>query len=110
MNKLYLSIAEVLIDIERELRQLQLWEFEMISEAALASTEPFAIDTMTFPQWLQFVFLPRLYFMLEAQLELPTNCSVAPMAEEYFSVLNVHSAPLLVHLRSIDGLLTRRDS
>lgn len=109
MNNLYLSVAEVLIDIEHELRQLQLWEFEMISEEALASTEPFAIDTMSFPQWLQFIFLPRLYFMLEAQLELPTNCSVAPMAEEYFSVLNLRSASLILHLQRIDALLTRRD-
>ncbi len=109
MNNLHLSVASVLMDIEKELRQLQLWEFEMISEEALASTEPFAIDTMTFPQWVQFILLPRLYFMIEQQLDLPSYCSVAPMAQEYFSVLNLHSAPLIIHLQKIDRLLTRDD-
>lgn len=107
MNNLHISVAEVLMDVEKELRQLQLWEFEMMSEEALASTEPFAIDTMTFPQWVQFILLPRLYFMIEQQQELPSYCSVAPMAEEYFSVLNLHSAPLVSHLKKIDRLLTR---
>ncbi|AQT59689.1 YqcC family protein [Cellvibrio sp. PSBB023] len=107
MNNLHVSVAEVLMDVEKELRQLHLWEFEMISEEALASTEPFAIDTMTFPQWVQFILLPRLYFMIEQQMELPSYCSVAPMAEEYFSVLNLHSTPLVSHLKKIDRLLTR---
>lgn len=107
MTNLHIAVVSILMDIEQELRQLQLWEFEMISEEALASTEPFALDTMSFPQWLQFVFLPRLYFMVEQQQELPMHCSVAPMAEEYFSALNLHSTPLIGHLQKIDGLLTR---
>jgi uncharacterized protein YqcC (DUF446 family) len=107
MTNLHITVAEVLMDVEQQLRQLQLWEFEMISEEALASTEPFAIDTMSFSQWLQFIFLPRLYFMIEQQMELPKYCSVAPMAEEYFSVLNLHSTPLITHLQKIDNLLTR---
>lgn len=107
MTNLHISVAEVLMDVEQELCRLQLWEFEMISEEALASTEPFALDTMSFPQWLQFIFLPRLYFMIEQQQELPMHCSVAPMAEEYFSVLNLHSTPLIRHLQKIDELLTR---
>ena len=45
---------------------LPLWEKVSPSAAALASDEPFCIDTLTFPQWLQFIFLPTLYRMLEA--------------------------------------------
>jgi uncharacterized protein YqcC (DUF446 family) len=107
MNDLHIQVAEVLMDVEKELRELQLWQFEMISEEALASTEPFAIDSMSFPQWLQFIFLPRLYALIEQQQELPMHCSVAPMAEEYFSVLSLHSKPLVGHLQTIDELLTR---
>lgn len=106
MNKLHLNIAESLIDIEKELRALRLWESEMISDAALASTQPFAVDTMTFPQWLQFIFLPRMYFILDEQLPLPDNCSIAPMAEQYFSGLNLHISSLIAHLQKIDTLLT----
>ena len=107
MNNIHIAVAEVLIDIEKELRELQLWDAEMISTEALASEQPFAVDTMTFPQWLQFIFLPRMYFMLEQQMPLPGNCGIAPMAEEYFSVLSLPSLPLIMHLQKIDALLTQ---
>ena len=106
MSNIHIAVAEVLIDIEKELRELRLWDSEMISEKALASEQPFAVDTMTFPQWLQFIFLPRMYFIIEQQLQLPGNCGISPMAEEYFSVLNLPSLPLIVHLQKIDALLT----
>ncbi|PUA30082.1 MAG: pseudouridine synthase [Cellvibrio sp. 79] len=106
MNERYITIAETLIDIERELRELRLWEAEMLPDAALASEQPFAVDTMTFPQWLQFIFLPRMYFLLDEQLPLPGNCGIAPMAEQYFSGLNLYSPPLIAQLKKIDALLT----
>lgn len=105
MNQLHISVAEVLIDIEKELRELQLWDVEVPDDEALSSTEPFAVDTLTFPQWLQFIFLPRVYFMIEQDMQLPANCSIAPMAEQYFSVLRLHSLPLIVHLQRVDDLL-----
>ena len=96
------------MDIEKELLYLQLWDAEMISAEALASEQPFAIDTMSFPQWLQFIFLPRMYVILEQQMQLPSNCGIAPMAEQYFSVLNLPSSPLIAQLQKIDELLTAR--
>ena len=108
MNNIYIAIAELLIDIEKELRDLQLWDDEMISDEALMSEQPFAVDTMTFPQWLQFIFLPRMYFMIEQKMQLPSNCGIAPMAEQYFSVLNLPCAPLIDHLQKVDALLTRQ--
>ncbi len=106
MTNIHIAAAEILMDIEKELRELQLWDAEMISEEALASEQPFAVDTMTFPQWLQFIFLPRMYFMIEQKMQLPGNCGIAPMAEQYFSVLNLHSSPLIGYLQKIDALLT----
>lgn len=108
MHNLHIAVAEILIDIEKELRDLRLWEFEMISAEALMSEQPFAVDTMTFPQWLQFIFLPRMYFILEQQMQLPGNCGIAPMAEQYFSVLSLPSSPLIAHLQKIDLLLNEQ--
>lgn len=108
MSQDHIAVAEILIDIEAELRVLQLWEAEAPTPEALASIQPFALDTLNFAQWLQFIFIPRLYAMIEAEAPLPGNCGVAPMAEQYFSVLNVHSAPLISHLQRVDSLLTRR--
>ena len=59
------EVAELLIDIEAELRQLGLWDRGAAPPAALASDQPFSIDTLTLPQWLRFIFLPTLYRLLE---------------------------------------------
>ena len=109
MNQHHIAVAEILIDIEKELRVLQLWEAHAPSAEALASTQPFAVDTLNFSQWLQFIFIPRMYFMINAEAPLPTDCGVAPMAEQYFSAMQLHSAPLIAHLQRIDSLLTHRN-
>ena len=106
MNKKHIIVAEILIDIEKELRELQLWDCEAPSDEALASVQPFAIDTLNFPQWLQFIFIPKLYVLVEQQASLPTVSGIAPMAEHYFHVLQLHSAPLIAHLHKIDAVLS----
>ena len=78
------EVAEVLIDIEAQLRQLGQWHKVQPTAEALSSEEPFCVDTLTFTQWLQFIFLPTLYAMLEEGQALPQRCGIAPMAEEYF--------------------------
>ena len=100
------EIAAVLIDIEAQLRQLGLWEKVSPGAAALASDEPFCIDTLTFPQWLQFIFLPTLYRMLEAGETLPARSGIAPMAEEYFRGSGLRSAELEASLLLVDSLLS----
>ncbi|ACE83834.1 YqcC family protein [Cellvibrio japonicus] len=106
-HNLHIALAEILMDVEKELRELRLWECDALPEAALLSQQPFAIDTMSFPQWLQFIFLPRMYTLVEQQLPLPGNCGIAPMAEQYFAPLSLNTSPLIDHLQQIDRLLTR---
>ena len=106
MSHNHIAVTEILVELEKELRKLYLWDFEFPSAEALASTEPFAIDTLNFPQWLQFIFIHRLYFILEQQLPLPNNSGVAPMAEQYFQVLNLDSSSVIELLQKIDNLLS----
>lgn len=106
MTSKHIAVAEILIDIEKELRELRLWEAESPSAEALASTQPFAIDTLNFAQWLQFIFIPRLYSMVEQQIPLPKVSGVKPMAEEYFQVLSLNSSALILHLGKMDKLLS----
>ena len=100
------DVAEVLIDIESELRQLGLWNRIPPSAKALASDQPFCVDTMTLPQWLQFIFLPTLYQLLESDQPLPGRCGIAPMAEEYFRGGGLPTSELEAALVRIDGLLS----
>ena len=100
------SVAELLIDIEAELRRLGLWESVSPPPEALASDQPFSIDTLSLPQWLQFIFLPTLYQLLEEGQPLPGRCGIAPMAGEYFRGLGMASAALEAALEKIDQLLS----
>jgi len=100
------EVAEVLIDIEAQLRQLGLWDKIPPSAEALASEQPFCVDTLTLPQWLQFVFLPTIYAMLEERKPLPVRCGIAPMAEEFFRSSGLAYEPLIELLEDIDELLS----
>ena len=101
------EVAELLIDIEAQLRQLNLWDRIPPSKASLASTEPFCIDTLTLPQWLQFIFLPTLYEMLEQEQSLPGRCGIAPMAAEFFRDTGLASEGLQRALLTIDEVLSQ---
>ncbi len=100
------AVAEVLIDIEAQLRQLGQWDKIPPSEQALVSDQPFCVDTLTLPQWLQFIFLPAIYQMLESGQALPQRCGIVPIAEEYFRGTGLPSDDLLGALGRIDELLS----
>ena len=100
------EVAEVLIDIEAQLRQLGLWDKIPPSSQALASTEPFCVDTLTLPQWLQFVFLPTMRDLLDGDKPLPDRCGIAPMAEEFFRDSDLAISELVALLGKLDGLLS----
>ena len=102
------QVHALLIDIEAHLRQMGLWQPEPPPPDALASTEPFCIDTLGFDQWLQFIFLPTMYDLLESGEELPTECAIAPMAEEFFRGTALPSLALERTLAAVDRLLTDR--
>ena len=100
------DIAAILIDIEAQLRQLGQWDKVSPSAEALASNQPFCVDTLTLPQWLQFVFLPTMYRLLDAGEPLPDRCGITPMAEEYFRGTGLPSADLIGALVQVDKLLS----
>jgi uncharacterized protein YqcC (DUF446 family) len=104
------EIAEVLIDIEAQLRQLGLWDKIPPSTEALASTEPFCVDTLSLPQWLQFIFLPTIYTMLEEEQQLPERCGIAPMAQEFFKGSGLGVEELVFCLEKVDELLSSETS
>lgn len=103
---MHTAVAAVLIDIEACLRQLDLWDSEPPTAEALASTEPFAVDTLTLPQWLQFIFLPTLYTLLDERSRLPDKCAITPLAEEFFRDSGLATAGLLESLAQVDALLS----
>lgn len=99
------EVAVVLIDVEAELRQRALWRSQPPEPDALASDQPFCFDTLSLPEWLQFVFLPRMYRLMDEGQRLPDACGIAPMAEEYFRGTSMVHGKLIPALRRLDRLL-----
>ena len=105
VNQAPLLLA-LLDDLEGELRDKLLWDELVPSESDLNSTVPFSIDTLTFSQWLQFIFIPKMSMLVQQNLPLPRTMLVLPMAEESFKNIAVDSAGLLVIIGRIDRLLS----
>ena len=104
MTDRHTAVGEILLDIECELRRARLWEDQMPSAEALASDQPFALDTLQFHQWLQFILLPRMHWMVEERMPLPDACGIAPMAEETYKEQVDRMKPLLSQLHRLDNL------
>lgn len=100
------QVHALLIDVEAHLRQMGLWQSEPPPPEALASDQPFCIDTLGFDQWLQYIFLPTMYELLESGRALPTECGIAPMAEEYFRGSDLPTMALERTLAAMDRVLT----
>jgi uncharacterized protein YqcC (DUF446 family) len=104
------ELRELLASLERELRIQQRWGDRQPSQQALSSTEPFAVDTLEFDQWLQWIFLPKLHERLARQLPLPQRCAVQPMAEEIYAPDDPSAQRLITIIAAIDALLSGQDT
>lgn len=88
-----------------ELQALALWQNEPPAPQALASQQPFCVDTLHFHQWLQWIMLPRLRQMLANNTPLPSNSNMAVMAEHAFAQRPEDTAVLLSIVQAIDECL-----
>nr|WP_281419198.1 YqcC family protein [Marinobacterium ramblicola] len=95
-----------MMEIEREMRALDLWSQTMPDAQSLMSQQPFCIDTLEFHKWIQWLLLPRLQHLVLAQLPLPESCAVAPMAEEVFKAMEENTEHLLELLVQLDQAVT----
>lgn len=106
----YARLADAVLEIESEMRRLALWipedSADVPSAEALCSTQPFCIDTLAFPQWIQFVLLEKVRVLIEADAPLPDRSDIAPMAEEYFRPLPLSTDRLVESIRELDRLIT----
>jgi uncharacterized protein YqcC (DUF446 family) len=106
MDKRFPQIADHLLLIERELRVLGLWKDIPPSDEALASREPFCVDTLDFDQWLQWIFLPRMKTILEQNLPLPNASGILEMAQMVYASRALETRALQGLLAQFDRLIT----
>ena len=98
------TAQQLLNELEYVLKQHNLWASQPPHPANLASQVPFAVDSLTFCEWLQFIFLPKLRAMSAQDQSLP-NMQVTPAAEMYLpeQVASGHRQVIAV-LQQLDAL------
>ncbi|AZP49782.1 YqcC family protein [Rahnella aquatilis] len=99
------QVRQILEDIEQVMRDEKLWHATPPEAEAFESKEPFSVDTLSAEQWLQWVLVPRMYALLEAQARMPTRFAITP----YFEVAMPEALRLLTQLQRLDDLLNIED-
>jgi uncharacterized protein YqcC (DUF446 family) len=70
--------------IEQEMRSIGAWQATPLEEEKYAFKQAFAMDTMSFLQWLQFIFLVRVRSLIESNGPFPSNSQVGVQARREF--------------------------
>ncbi|OLQ89330.1 pseudouridine synthase [Vibrio ponticus] len=96
------SLTVLLNQLEQQLREVELWQDMPPSAQALASEQPFAIDTLEPHEWLQWIFLPKMRQLIEAELSLPQGFAIAPYFEECWKQ-HTHYVSVITVIRQIDS-------
>jgi uncharacterized protein YqcC (DUF446 family) len=100
------QVSVLLLKIRTEMEALELWQSSPPSAQALASTQPFCIDTLHFTEWLQWLLIPRLQEMIRQELPLPQSSQIQPMAEEVFKQMQADTDALLALINRLDETLS----
>ena len=98
-------IADVLLEVEATLRINGKWDESSPDSNALASKQPFCLDTLEFEQWLQWIFLPRMKTTLEEIKPLPAKSSIFVYAHECLHKNDPSTDSLLKLIKSFDDLI-----
>jgi uncharacterized protein YqcC (DUF446 family) len=69
--------------IEHEMRRIGYWQNQPLPPEQMQFKQAFAMDTMAFTQWLQFVFLPRVREAAGSK-QFPSSSSVGTQAVREF--------------------------
>ena len=88
--------------IEAEMRSIGFWQNEPLRPEQMEFTQAFALDTMTYAQWLQFVFLPRVREAAAAN-QFPSGSGVGTQAVREFDG-SPEAGDLITLLAEFDAL------
>ena len=98
------SLKEVeilIIKLEQSLREAMLWSNSAPSVEAFQSELPFALDTMSFEQWLQFIFVPKMFEIVSTKSSLPNHLELLPMAKQSLGATD-NQSELIEVIKQID--------
>lgn len=80
MKPQYEAVAKQVDLIEAEMKRIGYWQAEPPPAENLVITQAFGGDKLSFGQWLQFVFIPRVRQIIEMRGAFPGASQVADQA------------------------------
>ncbi|WP_394127111.1 YqcC family protein [Vibrio hepatarius] len=95
------QLVELVDALEGEMRKQGQWQQHSPSVEALSSQEPFAIDSLTPLEWLQWIFVARIRLLVKESQPLPTGFAMAAYFEECWKE-EQGMTPLITILQQID--------
>ncbi|AWB67644.1 hypothetical protein C2869_14895 [Saccharobesus litoralis] len=98
-----LQVKIILNELEQAMLNCGLWSITKPSKEALASTQPFCLDTLAFEQWLQFVLISRFHAMIDSGAPLPPNMKLMPIAEEAFKEYKQDLSKVMQVIQTLDN-------
>lgn len=95
-------IKDLINQLIEQLKIIDWWEESPPKVDYLKSCEPFCVDCLTFTQWLQWVFCPRMMYLIENRQELPIKSGLLPIAQEAWKGVCGDTTQLLLLIDQLD--------
>ena len=105
MQPSYEEVAGHIDGIEAEMKRIGLWSAEPPTPEMYNFTRAFAMDTMPFSYWLQFVFIPRVRSIIAEQGDFPHGSQVGAQAVREFDGV-WEASDLISKLGAFDALFS----
>jgi len=101
------TLAEKKISqIEEEMKRTGYWSSEPLPEEAYDFLRAFAMDTMAFSQWLQFILIPNVRSIIEQKGDFPSESMVGVQAAREFDG-DANASHLVSLLSEFDALFRK---
>jgi ankyrin repeat protein/uncharacterized protein YqcC (DUF446 family) len=91
-------------EIEREMQEIGIWQSEPLPPEAMGFEAAFGADKLSFEQWIQFVFIPRMREIGSTDGEFPSSSNVGAQAARCFNVLP-NGKRLIALLSELDAFI-----
>ena len=99
----YQTVAKAIDRVEAELKRIGWWRKDPLPPESYQFTRAFAMDTMPFACWLQFILIPRVRDIIETGGEFPASSMVAAQGVREFDGMDEANG-LLSALSDFDAL------
>src|ERR1700730_16582390 len=77
------AVAAAVDKIEAEMKRIGYWQVAPLNPEQMRFTQAFAMDTMNYTQWLQFIFLPQVRRAITSN-QFPSASNVGAQAVREF--------------------------